>query len=88
MLVAVLVPLVGELLGWLPSTFTITSDGVLLHTPALRGSATSLIAIMLVYVSFTIVFAGTMGYVTGRSERVARRQLHLQAWQLRQLVSR
>ena len=67
-------------------TSTHVEDGLLLHTPSLRGDATAQIAIGAGYIVLSIAFAGWMGYVTRQSERGARRRLHLQAWHLRQLV--
>jgi len=88
MLAAVLVPLIGETIGWLPATFTFTADGVQLHTPALRGPISSQLAIASAYIVAAITFAGWMGYLTRQSEHAARLQLRVQAWHLAQLVRR
>ena len=88
MLVAIFVPYLGEVLGWFSSTFTFVPDGVVFHAAALRGPETWQVAIVILYILSTVVFAGWMGHVTRQTERGARRQLHLQAWHLQQLVRR
>lgn len=88
MILAVLVPFAGEALGLIPATYTFNGDGVQLHTPALRGPRTWQLAIAALYVIVAVAFSGWLGHQTRQSERRARRQLHLQAWHLRQLVSR
>jgi serine/threonine-protein kinase len=88
MLVAVLVPFIGETLGWLSATYTFTADGVHLHSSALRGPVAWQIAIAIAYIIAAITFSGWMGYLTRQSEHTARRQLRVQAWHLAQLVRR
>jgi hypothetical protein len=80
----VLGPAVAEHFGWLPETIAIGAAGVTFSSPGiermsqwfLAGYAVVLIATA-VYIAFSIA--------TGA--RAARRQLQVQAWQLRQLVS-
>ena len=87
MIGAVVVPYLGEYTTLFSSTFTFRADGVVLHTAALRGSEAAQILITTTYLIMTVTFAGYIGYVTRQSERSARRQVHLQAWHLRQLVA-
>ena len=88
MLCAILIPYLGEVAGWFSSTFTFVPEGVVFHTPALRGPESWQIAIVVTYIIISVVFSGWMGFVTRETERSARRQLHLQAWHLQQLVRR
>ncbi len=83
---AVLVPWIAELAGWIAPTMTFTGDGINLATPYLAGDpiprSITLVLTVVVLVVASIVLAQT----SKRAERKARDHLHLQAWQLRQLV--
>ena len=88
MMAAVVGPYVGELAGWLPATTTFVPEGLLLSSPALRGGSGVMTLLALLYPICVIAIAGWLGNTTRASELAARRQLHLQTWHLRQLVSR
>jgi hypothetical protein len=88
MIVAVLGPLVLELVGALSRTMSVSSAGVLFHGPGLAGSQTTTIIVGVVYVIALIGGATIAGEAMRRQTRAAHLRVHLQAWQLRQLVPR
>ncbi|MGE3764625.1 MAG: serine/threonine-protein kinase [Kofleriaceae bacterium] len=87
--IAVLGPWTLELTGTLPSTMTVRKDGILLSAVALSGEypMASLAAGALFVVALLLAAVGISSNMRER-ERAAKRALHLQAWQLRQLVPR
>jgi len=84
---AILVPALGEAIGVLPSTFVIEHSVIHVRPPGLAGPPEFVYAMAIVYVITLVVTAVTMGRMMRGGDRGARRQLHLQAWQLRQLVA-
>lgn len=73
--------------GWISST-TIVDDGVLRLAPPLDGiSQFPLIPALCCYPILLIVIATEFAYSVARRGREVRRELHVQAWNLRQLVS-
>jgi serine/threonine-protein kinase len=88
MIAAVLVPLVLEQVGVLDSTMTVDPRGVLFHSPGLAGSETPTLVVGVMYVIALIAGAAVAGEAMRRQTRGAHLRLHLQAWQLRQLVPR
>jgi hypothetical protein len=81
---AVLGPWLLERVGVLSVTTSITDRGVLLDAPAVAGDQTSTLIVAVLYVGGAAMLARAMR----ARDRAARRSLHLQAWQLRQLVPR
>jgi hypothetical protein len=60
---------------------------VILAAPALDVSNELLQSVLVLYVLALTAAAGLMAHAMRRSERRVRHTLHLQAWQLRQLVA-
>jgi serine/threonine-protein kinase len=85
---AVLVPWVLERLGALALTTSVDEHGVVLHAPAIAGDETTTLVVAVLYVVGLIVGAAILAAAMRTREHAARRRLHLQAWQLRQLVPR
>jgi hypothetical protein len=85
---AVLVPWLLERAGLMTLTVRVSTDGVLLSAPGLAGAETSTIIVGVAYVLGLVVLACAIGEEIRRRTRDAHRHLHLQAWQLRQLVPR
>jgi len=86
--IAVLVPWVLERLGVLGVTTAIDAHGISLAAPALAGDEANTLVVGVLYVVGMIVGAAVLAAVMRTREHAARRRLHLQAWQLRQLVPR
>ena len=85
---AVLGPWLLERTGVVSVTTSISDRGVLLRAPALAGDQTSTLVVAVLYVVGMIGGAAVLASAMRARERTARRSLHLQAWQLRQLVPR
>jgi hypothetical protein len=85
---AVIGPWLLERVEVLSVTTTVSDRGILLDAIALAGDETSTLAIAALYVLALIAAAAGMASRMRSREREARRHLHLQAWQLRQLVPR
>ena len=85
-ILAVLAPVIAELAGWMSPTIEVSAGIATIRAEAIQGR-TSFFALM---GAFTIA-AVTAGVVVVRglrvAERRARRHMHVQAWQLRQLVA-
>jgi len=78
---------VAEVCGWLSST-TIVDDGVIRLVPPLDGIAQfPIIPALCCYPILLIAITTEFAYSVARRGRDARRELHVQAWNLRQLVS-
>ncbi len=84
----VLVPLLLEQLGVMSRTMVVGAGGLSFETPAFGGHETPTLIVGVVYVVALIVGAVVAGSSMRRQQRAAHRRLHLQAWQLRQLVPR
>jgi serine/threonine-protein kinase len=77
----------AELVGIVSPTIAVTDGAIILKSPLDGfGAFPTLPALCLFAFTLTIV-AGSLAHAAARSERTSRRQLHLQAWQLRQLLS-
>jgi hypothetical protein len=83
---AVFLPWLGEVLGWLPQTIDSSGAGIALTAPALLVSHGWKIFALIAAMVAAIASAAGMGNRMCASDRAARRALHLQTWQLRQLV--
>ena len=75
-----------ERVGVLSQTTTVDSRGILMDAEALAGDETRTLIVAALYVACLIIAAAGMAYGMATRERAAKRHLHLQAWQLRQLV--
>ena len=77
----------AEAFGWISST-TIVDGGVLQLAPPLDGLAEfPIIPALCCYSILLVAVAAEFAYSVARRGRDARRELHVQAWHLRQLVS-
>ena len=85
---AVLGPFVLERMGYLSTTTRVTEHGLLLHADAVGSDETSVLIAASLYVFGLIGSAAAMAYRMMARERRAKRHLQVQAWQLRQLVTR
>ena len=83
---AVLGPFLLERFGVLPLTTTVDHNGILLDAVAVAGDETATLVVAALYVLGLILAAAGMASGMRKRERAAKRILHLQAWQLRQLV--
>jgi serine/threonine-protein kinase len=89
MIGAVGVPLLLEQVGGLSTTMSVSGDGVLFRAPAISGNApAATIAVGALYAIALIGGATVAGYQMRERTLQAQKHLHLQAWQLRQLVPR
>jgi len=79
---AILVPWLAEVVGLLPSTMQFAGDYFIIGPTPLPVLAPG----MVMYAVALIVTAAGISYANRRTERDVRERLHLQAWQLRQLV--
>jgi len=83
---AVLLPMVGELLGWLSPTVTFNADGsVLVHGLAMTG-VLPIAPLVPLYVLGVVGLATLVGHIERESAWTLRRAFHVQAWQVRQLM--
>jgi hypothetical protein len=86
---AVLGPWVLELAGVLPTTMSVSTEGLLLSAVAISGEHEEMsLAIGALFVVALMLAAVGISSNMRERERAAKRALHLQAWQLRQLVPR
>ena len=86
MVLAIVVPWILELAGVLAATTRITTSGLSLEAPGLLLPAGATLALLVLYAIGLVTAAVGMSYAMRRAERTVREHLHLQAWQLRQLV--
>jgi serine/threonine-protein kinase len=82
---SVLLPVFAELMGWLPTTLTVSTNSATIHA-TMNGQHATLVVLAL----YTLCLS-TSSVIISRglrnAERKARREMHVQAWQLRQLVT-
>jgi serine/threonine-protein kinase len=88
MIVAVLSPFALERLGVISPTISVSNAGLLLNAPAISGNEGAVLAVGVLYMVLLIAGACAMAETLRVRNRDAKRQLHIQAWQLRQLVPR
>jgi hypothetical protein len=81
-------PLVLERIGVLSQTMSIGTAGVLLRAPAIAPPEGPGILVGALYAIGLMIGATAMASAMRRRTRAAHHRLHLQAWQLRQLVPR
>jgi serine/threonine-protein kinase len=83
---AVLGPLIAERAGWLTPTIVAHDGAAWIRAPMLAGSEAGF-AMMSLYTLAIVAAAVLLARAMKIAERGARQRMHLQAWQLRQLVS-
>jgi hypothetical protein len=81
-------PLVLERLGVLSKTMSVDAAGLLLHAQGVGPEEGPAILVGALYAIGLIIGATAMASAMRHRTRTAHRHLHLQAWQLRQLVPR
>ena len=87
MTAAMIVPGLLEETGVISRTFSGELDQLRLFAPALQGGEELGLIVGVLYAVGLIAAAITIARIVRAGERTSRRQLHLQAWQLRQLVA-
>jgi serine/threonine-protein kinase len=76
----------AEVIGLVAPTMTF-QHGVLMIQPPLDGiGAVPVIEALAVYIPLSVAGSALLAYATAKVARVARERVHLQAWQVRQLV--
>jgi hypothetical protein len=89
MIGAVTIPLLLEQVGPLSTTMSVSPAGVLFAAPALSGMYEGATIVTGALYAIALITASTVaGYQMRRRSLEAQHHLHLQAWQLRQLVPR
>nr|MBA2542879.1 serine/threonine protein kinase [Deltaproteobacteria bacterium] len=81
---AVIAPAIAEHFGVLPATAKVTAEGVTFFAPGLDQLSLWYAGAFSIALTCTAVY---IAFALARSVRTARRQLQVQAWQLRQLVA-
>jgi hypothetical protein len=85
-ILAVLAPAIAELVGWLEPTMQVAEGVATIRTYAIQGP-TTFFAVMSAFTIAIVTSAVVVVRGLRQAERRARRYMHVQAWQLRQLVS-
>ncbi len=85
---AAIAPMVLELVGVLSRTVSIDRAGILLHAPAVAGTEGPALLVAVLYTIGLIIGSCGMAHAMRARTQAAHRRLHIQAWQLRQLVPR
>ena len=89
MIGAVTVPLLLEQLGVMSTTMSVSPAGVLFHAPAISGTeAGPTILVGALYAIALVTGAVVAAHLMRTRTLEAQKHLHMQAWQLRQLVPR
>jgi len=83
-----IVPLILERAGLIAPTISIDPAGIHLHAPAIGGAQGPTLLVAALYIAGLIIGTCWMAHSMRTRTRAAHRALHLQAWQLRQLVPR
>ena len=82
----VLVPWILELVGVLSPTMSVTHGTLVIHDLGVRISAIPTEVGLATFTIALVVVAGAVSRALSRGDEEAQRRVHLQAWQLRQLV--
>ncbi len=85
---AAIAPIALERLGVISQTISIDRAGILLRAPAVGGAEGPALLVGVLYTAGLIIGACAMAHAMRARTRAAHRHLHVQAWQLRQLVPR
>jgi len=83
---AALAPMILERLDVISRTISIDDRGILLRAPAIGGAEGPTLIVAILYMVGLTVGTCWMAHAMRERARLAHRHLHLQAWQLRQLV--
>jgi eukaryotic-like serine/threonine-protein kinase len=83
-----IVPLILERAGVISRTISIDPAGIHLHAPAVGGAEGPTLLVAALYIAGLTIGTCWMAHAMRTRTRAAHRHLHLQAWQLRQLVPR
>jgi eukaryotic-like serine/threonine-protein kinase len=86
MLAGFLLPIGLESLDWLPASWQLVPDGLLLRGNAMALDGPSAMLTIVLACTATVVMAGIQSTVLARAKRTAQHQLVAQAWHLRQLL--
>jgi serine/threonine-protein kinase len=86
MVLAVLVPWGLEVAGVLPVSFVITPTTMVMYSPGLGQDDAISVYVLAIYAIALVSAAVLMATAVRRADADVRKSLHLQAWQLRQLV--
>jgi hypothetical protein len=86
MLAALALPVVLEWVGVLPRTFRFDDAGIHMVAPGDLGGATISAIIIILSTVIVSIVAVVVGHGIRVKDAETRRRMHLQAWQLRQLV--
>ncbi|MGH9887108.1 MAG: hypothetical protein ACREBE_16400, partial [bacterium] len=81
-------PMALERLGLLSRTMYVDSAGILLHASAVGTAEGPAILVGTLYATGLIIGSCGIAHAMRARARAAHRHLHVQAWQLRQLVPR
>jgi hypothetical protein len=84
---AVVLPLGLEQLGVVSRTMFVDAGGLRFHVPTIGAHEGPAVAVAALYAACLIAGACIAGYAMRSRTQAAHRHLHLQTWQLRQLVS-
>jgi eukaryotic-like serine/threonine-protein kinase len=85
---AAVAPMLLERIDLLPRTMSVDQAGILLRAPGVGAAENPAILVGVLYTVGLILGACAMAHAMRARSRVAHHHLHLQAWQLRQLVPR
>jgi serine/threonine-protein kinase len=85
---AAIAPMLLERTGVLTRTMSVDSAGILLRAPAIGGAENPAILVGVLYAIGLIIGSCAIAHAMRARTRAAHRHLHVQAWQLRQLVPR
>jgi serine/threonine-protein kinase len=86
MLIACLAPYAVEALGWMSRTMIVEGDDLVLRSPGLAHRAGLTAIVNMLWTMAILVVAAGVARSMARATRAAQHRLHLQSWQLRQLV--
>ena len=87
MVVGVIAPLVAERWGQVSATMRVDANGMCFFPAMIGPHETPAVAVAALYAICLIAGACSAGYAMRSRTQAAHRHLHVQAWQLRQLVS-
>ena len=82
----VLLPFMAEQVGWLPSSFQVGEGFATIRSPLFHPGS-GMYAMMILFTAALIASCVVMTRSLKSAERSARQHMHMQAWQLRQLVA-
>jgi hypothetical protein len=82
----VMLPFLAEQIGWFPQSFEVGDGFAVIRSPLFHGGP-STFAVMTLFTAALIGSCVVMTRGLKTAERSARQHMHLQAWQLRQLVA-